>query len=316
MADVLYSARYPFTSSARELIAARKISLERIDSVTLEHGRRRVESALARGEIGKFLDVGPAAELEVASYAVARLLVALLKSKYYIARYAVAEAKRASGYLRNDSDENLVSVAKEVGVHGGAAGELTYSMNVVDYLKNAPRAVEYRLINQKLRSGVVELTRHEFARVVEEAIRLGIEESMLNLNVNAKNVPMPIRNVASELQKEIGTKIPTTTVKFEGGAIAPCIQKIVSSLEAHQNAPHTARWVLAVYMLNRGVSEDDIVKLYIPAPDFNERITRYQIQHAKKRGYKMPSTDAMRTYGLACEECERGIPLNKQGMKK
>ena len=52
--------------------------------------------------------------------------------------------------------------------------------------------------------------------------------------------------------------------------------------------------MLATYMLSLGKSIDEVVSLFQNAPDFNEKITRYQVEHlAGKKGsqtkYSVPA---------------------------
>jgi DNA primase large subunit len=63
-------------------------------------------------------------------------------------------------------------------------------------------------------------------------------------------------------------------------------------------------------MLSIGKNTDEIVGLFHSAPDFNERITRYQIEHlAGKKGggikYHVPSCEKLLNESLcfATEEC-------------
>jgi DNA primase large subunit len=69
--------------------------------------------------------------------------------------------------------------------------------------------------------------------------------------------------------------------------------------------------MLATYMLAIGKLTDEIVEMFKNAPDFNERITRYQVEHlAGSKGsrtkYSVPSCDKLRTENLcfATKDCD------------
>ena len=69
------------------------------------------------------------------------------------------------------------------------------------------------------------------------------------------------------------------------------------------NLPHSARVMLATYMLAIGKPFDEIVLMFENAPDFNEKITRYQVEHlAGMKGshtkYSVPSCDKIRNENL------------------
>ena len=69
--------------------------------------------------------------------------------------------------------------------------------------------------------------------------------------------------------------------------------------------------MLATYMLAIGKPVDEIVLMFENAPDFNEKITRYQVEHlAGMKGshtkYSVPSCDKLRNENLcfATAECD------------
>jgi DNA primase large subunit len=61
------------------------------------------------------------------------------------------------------------------------------------------------------------------------------------------------------------------------------------------------------------MSVEKITALYSNLPDFDERITTYQLEHIKKRSYTMPGCSTLLTYGLCCADCRIGSPLNWKG---
>jgi DNA primase large subunit len=77
-----------------------------------------------------------------------------------------------------------------------------------------------------------------------------------------------------------------------------------------ENLPHSARVMLATYMLAIGKPIDEIVMMYQNAPDFNEKITRYQVEHlaglkGSRTKYSVPSCEKLLNENLcfATEEC-------------
>ena len=82
-----------------------------------------------------------------------------------------------------------------------------------------------------------------------------------------------------------------------------------------ENLPHTARLMVATYMLSIGKNIDSIVTLFDPAPDFNEKITRYQIEHlAGLKGghtrYNVPSCNKLNSEDLCFRTLDCGEITN------
>jgi DNA primase large subunit len=62
-------------------------------------------------------------------------------------------------------------------------------------------------------------------------------------------------------------------------------------------------------MLSINMSDEGVLQLYAGLPDFSEKISKYQIQHIRKRGYHVPSCSTVMSYGLCCAVCRVGNPL-------
>jgi DNA primase large subunit len=301
--ELAFYSKYPFTKGAKELMGSSKVGDE---FQLMSLAKRRTIDAIGKGKIPLLsveLDDSQLL-LQIASYAVSRMIVSLLKSRYYINRYAIAEAKRASSCMGSDSDENVLSVARELRV--GCEIDGYYSVGFQDYLKYVPKSVDYKLVNRRLSGGRVKLRRDEFVRILEEAVKLKIE---CELPLKMEGIPAGIRETAEEVRKNIPREPQPATVSLERGEFAPCMHKLLEDLKTIENLNHTARWALAVYLLNTGMKVDEVVRLFSTSPDFDESVTKYQIEHALKRGYKVPSCSSMDSYGLCVSNCGVKSPL-------
>jgi DNA primase large subunit len=76
--------------------------------------------------------------------------------------------------------------------------------------------------------------------------------------------------------------------------------------------------------VNIGIPTENIIELFRSFSDFNERMTRYQVEHiAGERGsrtrYKPPKCDTLKTHGLCTEPDETcrkaNHPINYYKMK-
>lgn len=213
--ELSFYSKYPFTKGAKELMSSAKVS----DEFRLsELARRRVISAIKDGRIPTMnIELEDSQLLlQIASYAVSRMIVTLLKSRYYINRYAVAEAKRANAYLTGDSDETVLQIARELGIKCDIDGY--YTIGFEDYLRYAPKSPDYKLVNRKLIEGKVRLRRAEFIRMLEEAVRLKIESE---LPLKIENAPDKIKDAAETVKKEIPKEPKPASISLEGGSFHP-----------------------------------------------------------------------------------------------
>ncbi|MEM4976934.1 MAG: hypothetical protein QXT64_06405, partial [Desulfurococcaceae archaeon] len=97
--------------------------------------------------------------------------------------------------------------------------------------------------------------------------------------------------------------------------LAPCMKKLLEDCRNGINLSHNARVALAAYMLNVGYSVDEVVEVFKTQPDYNERITRYQVDYiASYDGEGKPllpySCTKMKELGMCVAECGVKNPLN------
>ena len=87
------------------------------------------------------------------------------------------------------------------------------------------------------------------------------------------------------------------------GAFPSCIKVLHDNASAGRHLSHMGRFALASFLLNVGFSAEKIIELFIEASDFDERMTRYQVEHiAGMRGagtkYSSPNCSTLKTHGL------------------
>ncbi len=298
-----FAVKYPFSESARKAIEGIALT-ERIVELAVE----RIKKSLVGSRSVKMLLHETDKKEEVASFAAARMILGQLRNNFLTNRFAVNEAKKTSDYLGKEDEEIVNIVASQFGIYTKTEGKRTV-IDLPTYVRFSVRDPHYRLINRKLYGGKVEINQNEKKRLIEEAVKKHNESIPL-----VKDPPELIKKAGERLIAEIPKSESKITVKI--GDHPPCIMKLLEEAKKHQNLPHHARWYLATYLLAIGVSEDDITKLYADLPDFNEKITRYQVSHIKKKGYNVPSCATVMTYGLCCAVCRIGNPMNWHNLEE
>ena len=264
------------------------------------------------------------AKFNVSAYVYSRILVSLMDERVR-RRYAVREARRYREMM-DESDATLMIFSSDFGVK--AIIEEDVRLHVSDYLKAACRirSREWKLVNRNLKGGYVELSRESFLRVIEEFLRVRLAERV--------SVPLSTSRY-DEINRHLAELMPISEAKFaeidlgefDAECLPPCMKKILSDLQAGLNVPHSARFAITSFLLNIGLSVDEVIALFSSAPDFDVEKTKYQVEHiAGARGteYTAPACDTMLSYHncYRTETC-RGInhPINyyrrcKQGAER
>lgn len=314
-------AKYPFLFQAQDYIKPLDLKIQDLTETleVLQHAEERVvASFIERPETSynlKKLDA------EISSFPVAIMMVAAINDKYLKKRYALQEAKRIYSYLQEEKTEKILEIALFFlwDIHFTPDRPYSFSLHFINYLRNTASLQEqpqWSLINRELNDGRIPITHHEAARLLQEEIRKYVEAK---LDTKVSQLPPQIQSTVERL-KDTFTAQRTTLKEFEypqiidHEAFPPCIKTLYSSLTNGHHLSHTGRFTLTTFLVNTGMSTEAVLDLYRNLSDFNERLTRYQIEHiAGQRGsrtqYKPPRCQTLRTHGICNtpdKDCTKG----------
>nr|QNO51207.1 hypothetical protein BAILMKME_00001 [Methanosarcinales archaeon ANME-1 ERB6] len=344
-AEPAHLCLYPFLLAATKCVEESGVTLENlISSAVFERarlrGKSRITEAIKEGTIRKTVIISDAqAEMELLSYPFARILVSCIGDERLVRRYALSEAKAAHEKLLEESRRGgssssagtniIYRMSEEFGIRMDfLAGEREQvQVPFVDYLRFTTnlRDKRWKLVNRGLGEGKLKLRKAEFVRIVQEAIYERIKKD-LPLDV-PEDICKAISRYTEDIKHELeemrnaagyGFESDSGVVVKDPSCFPPCISYVLSNLKEGVNVPHGARFAVTAFLLNIGLSEEEIIEIYRNSPDFDEERTRYQVEHiaGDKSGiqYTAPSCDTMRTYGNCVETdeiCEKvAHPLN------
>jgi len=86
-------------------------------------------------------------------------------------------------------------------------------------------------------------------------------------------------------------------------AFPPCIKGLYDTMASGRPVSHIGRFALTSFLVNIGMTVENVVNFFRSVSDFDERMTRYQVEHiAGVRGsrtkYVPPRCDTLRTHGI------------------
>ncbi|MEM0203288.1 MAG: DNA primase regulatory subunit PriL [Archaeoglobaceae archaeon] len=245
------------------------------------------------------------AKVAVLRFVTSKLLVSKLED-WARMRYAVNEAEAFSRALENEEDTIVRIVARDLGIK-----LRDWEVHVSSYVKASSRIRDddWRLVNRSVSDGYVKTSRPQVIRIIKEFLRARFFEKT---DFFVPSLQPHLRDIESVAVRE-------RRVEFDFGEVdskcfPPCMLEIISEIQRGMNVPHTARFAVTSFLLNIGMSTDEILRLFKSAPDFDEEKSRYQIEHiagmkGKATKYSAPSCDTMRTYQNCVSNCNVSHPL-------
>jgi DNA primase large subunit len=296
-------AKYPFLEEAGTCIRESYFDLDDFNRSEflhiIERATKRVEFALIQGKV--FIDLEKY-DIELFTFLVSLIIMKYIDEDSAIKKFSLFEARRVEKFLisdllkEKDLKKNLLisKIFKELfqlNVELEPKKNNLFKMNISDYLQRATQfnEEEWKLINRSVDNGYVYLDGDETVRLIRSEIFKLIYNKIKNMNIT--QIPEQIKIHAILIKNKL-----TPPVKYLRNRtdFPPCIKKALELLNKSENLPHSARFMLATFMLSSGRSVEEIVLLFQNAPDFNEKITRYQVEHlAGKKGsqtkYSVPA---------------------------
>ena len=324
-------AKYPFLTEAGEYLRNTGLNLEQLGHpdwkpvVEKAYGRIVVASS---GQIYSS-DLETSDNIsELLSFIVAIILLKSAGIATLIRRFSLAEARRAEKYLQQDlwvsrDKKNLELPLKIIQDLFGVQVSIDndeFVIKVPDYLKRAVHfhEKEWKLVNRRVTNGLVYLTAHETVRLIRTELGEYINTRIQSINVDS--VPQSFIQRVQDLIL-LAKKFSDTV--YVSSEYPPCVKHAIEVLEKGENLPHSGRFLLATYLLSKGQTVDQIAPLFKNAPDYSERITKYQLEHISGSSgsgtkYQCPSCEKLRSENLcfATSDCDGIINPIQFGKKR
>jgi DNA primase large subunit len=324
-------ARYPFLNEAGEYLRESGFAWEELERPdirdVIDRAAERVEAEVS----GNIYDKLDRYEIEILTFLVSLIIVKSIGMEPVLRKFALAEARRAEKFLTEDLKrqnelqrrslfakifDDLFRLKIEVAEDGRL-----FKVRVADYLSRSAHfhEQEWKLINRLVHGGYVYLDADETVRIVRNELSVLIYEKVKAMTL--PTLPEAIKTKADGLRARLAPRYEyraTASTEY-----APCIKHALEVMGRGENLPHSARVMLATYMLTIGKPVDEIVMMYENAPDFNEKITRYQVEHlagmkGSRTKYSVPSCDKLRNENLcfATADCDGIINPIQFGRKR
>lgn len=320
-------AKYPFLAETGAYLRDKGLTLEELDNPdwnpAISKAYDRIIVAIS-GEIYNSNLEQP--DIEILSFVIAVILLKKAGMPTLNRRFSLAEARRVERYLekdlkwnsqesikehlkrRNESQNISLKILHDQFKLDVTINEDSFKVKVTDYLKRAAHfhEREWKLVNRKVEGGMAHLSSDETVRLIRKEL-----SEFINSRIQAVNITF-IPEAFEKPVAELGSlaKKFSEPVAFSGD-YPPCVKHAIEVLDKGENLPHSGRFLLATYLLARGQTADQIIPLFKNAPDYNERITRYQLEHisgasGKGTKYQCPSCDKLRSENLcfAIPECD------------
>ncbi len=304
--------KYPFLKETAEHMKKLNLKIEELTNPEMSQILNRAEERVVNSILS--VSVGKKREnyVEIPSFPVAILLAIATKNSFIKKRYALSEAKQAFNHMQSENREKIMAIALDFEWHiePNKNPEIPYefAVNFADYLRNTVhlRGAKWKLVNRVLISGKIYLNHHDVTRMLQEEVQRRIEKRLETTEL--PSFPEKITEISERLlalaQERIGQDEMEGFPKIVSkSAFPPCIVALHEEVAKGHHLSHVGRFALTSFLVSIGMPPEKVAELFKSFSDYNERLTRYQIEHiAGERGsrtrYTPPNCSTLQTHGV------------------
>lgn len=329
-------AIYPFLSEAGTYLKEKNFTLDDFEDPDFQPIVNKAFNRILTtidGKVHKTSTSRQDLDGEIFSFLIAVILLKQSNVSTFIKRFSLQEARRAednlTDYLKmrfaSEVDKNhginlAIKIIKDVSSMEIIKNIDSFSVTIQDYLKRTIdfHEQEWKLVNRQVSGGMVYLKPDEIVRLIRKELEHFISSRIYANNI--ASIPNSFLQYVEQLIEK-GKKFVVHVV--DTGEYPPCIKHALDILHKGENLPHSGRFMLATYLLNKGQTIEEIAPLFKNAPDYNEKITLYQLKHlagnfGSGTKYACPSCEKLKSENLcfAIPDCASIVNPLQFGRKK
>jgi DNA primase large subunit len=330
-------AKYPFLTEAGDYLRDRGLTLEQLGHPDWKPLLEKAYGRIIVATSGQIYDSqrpdrkgydSDEIDMEILSFIVAIILLKATNINTLARRFSLSESRRAEKHLENDLKQNNDVIKLNFSLK---IFQDLFSVKVIvendEFLITVPaylqRAVhfhekEWKLVNRRVSDRFVHLDAHETVRLIRT--ELG---EYINSRIKSIDLPSLPESFGQRVKDLVSLAKKFSETTYVSSEYPPCVKHGIKVLEKGENLPHSGRFLLATYLLSKGQTVDQIAPLFKNAPDYNERITKYQLEHISGSSgsgtkYQCPSCEKLRSESLcfATSDCDGIINPIQFGKKR
>jgi DNA primase large subunit len=306
--------KYPFLKEAAKYLKQPDLRIEDLENTELQQilnrAEERIQEAILYTKVTR--NTHHDEDVEILSFTVAIILAIATQNSFIQKRYALAEAKQSYEEFKLEPKDKLVKIAQNfewgLALNNDKKTPYDFILNFTDYLRNTThlREKKWKLVNRILKNGKVYITGNEASRLLAEEVRRHVEKRTETKDL--PELPQRVLEAAERINKLATEKIGKTEMEgfpktVTDTAFPPCIQALYQAFSSGRHLSHIGRFTLTSFLINIGMTPERVIELFKNVSDFNERMTRYQVEHiAGARGsrtrYTTPKCDTLKTHGV------------------
>lgn len=324
MIDEKILGKYPFLKSGVKLFG--DLLVEDILSKPKFSEARRIAISSIERALGEDTRIfSNDYETRYLAYQISRLVLSYLHDPILTNRVANMFRDMFEREILEEKMDVIKEICDSLSIDSSIDGKF-FKISMTDYVSSVKRLGEkYSLVYQRLKSGYVyfnaETDRERIAKVLREAYVNYFRYDIENLSPPEsiyQHLKEDIERIKVLRDDRISSYSPGEFGELSPDSFPPCIKSILKAIERGENISHNARFSLVTFLYQIGMNREGIYKIFQNVPDFDTRMTDYQIRHitgeSGKTVYSVPKCSTMEMYNLCMKNITKDPLCFKEWM--
>jgi DNA primase large subunit len=310
--DNQYLLKYNFLDECKDYLRVLKFNgFDDLEDSKYEHMFVRAMERIQTAVNNKVYRHSDNISYEIISFIIAVKIIHATNNKRLLKRFVLYESMVIEQALQEDINNDMIRdklvskfsnnlIIKRDGIH--------YKIGVSDYLTmmNQFNEPEWRLINQTVGGGFVYIKKNKLVRL----LRIGIMKYLEKRIINDSGQLPPIFNKYIDTARSLLDDFEKVELSK---SYPPCMNHILEQIKDGKNPNNISRVILVTYLLNRGISVEEVANTFNNTPDHDDKKTEYYI--SKLKGYKSYGCSKIESYGLCFRNEKCGNIINPMHFK-
>ncbi|PIU21804.1 MAG: hypothetical protein COT15_00450 [Candidatus Diapherotrites archaeon CG08_land_8_20_14_0_20_34_12] len=319
--QLFFAYKYPISLKTREIIKDYNFSLDNLDKEIIDIAVSRIKSSYSGKEyLPSYIEHSKSKDLiltEIIAFPVAKILVSCLDRALM---YKFSENVSSTLFYHLNREQKRLQVALDLANELGIKvdlkenGENYIELSLVDFVEVSNKDPQLNLVNQHVSAGKVLLNEIKFCRFLAAKAYFMTFNS---LQGDLSSIPKYLKDIAKGIKFESAFSSNFESFgafgKIDPNAFPACMKSIYSSLINGENVAHIARFNITTFLNSIGMPKEQIIAAFKKTPNFDERVTRYQVERITTGNikYSASSCATMRSNGLCPDKnCTSKHPIS------
>jgi DNA primase large subunit len=239
------------------------------------------------------------------SLALSLWLLKAINDTSLFSRFSVTARDIYQHMIESFNPDMVEDASMSLGIRVERVEGKIFRIKALDYIRSSTHlsGARYRLAFQDIKDGWVYLEKSVLSKILREHFVNRVKEFYEAIN---SAVAVQLLGDFHDLVQYIGDqwmaikgKRTTDLGSVDQSLFPPCIKEYLVEVRDGVNLSHMERFTLVSFLHKIGMQNTEIMALFRTAPDFNQRITEYQVNHVTGQisgtEYSPPKCEVLRS---------------------